>query len=126
MKPSMENANNAIELYSNESTWRFCITLTCQGQQFRGTKSLLQGRPHPHGTFVGEKRFMVGSWVLSVSSCRPRLNPRAQQICTIDPSSHRPLLRCNAGMALVVSWRNQAFALRAGSQVRSSQQLKTR
>ena len=32
MKPRMENANNAIQLYSSESTVRFCITLACQGQ----------------------------------------------------------------------------------------------
>jgi PAB1-binding protein PBP1 len=60
MKPRMENANNATELYSSESTVRFCITLVCQGSS-RGTRSVLQERSRAHGTFLAEKRFTANA-----------------------------------------------------------------
>jgi hypothetical protein len=58
MKPRMENANSAIELYSSVSTLRFCITLAGPSQ-FQGRGSLLQERSPANRTFVAEKRFTV-------------------------------------------------------------------
>jgi hypothetical protein len=57
MKPRMENANNAIELYSSESTMRFCITLACQGAVPGGVKVYCKS----------DITHMARSWVKSVS-----------------------------------------------------------